>query len=181
MARGINKVILVGNLGADPETRYMPSGGAVTNLSVATSESWKDKQAGEQKAGARLEERRGRHDSDQLPEEVEVFFLDNIVDQDLGRPGGDEGTKATDEDQHETDGDQAAPGPDDRREGLFQAALRGAFHRGSLTPRLRVQLSGLSCGAGDTLYAVEPQGKERPGNSTHLSRPMPISPHGLSD
>jgi single-strand DNA-binding protein len=49
MARGINKVILVGNLGADPETRYMPSGSAVTNLSIATSESWKDKQTGEQK------------------------------------------------------------------------------------------------------------------------------------
>ncbi|NIS90694.1 MAG: single-stranded DNA-binding protein [Woeseiaceae bacterium] len=49
MARGINKVILVGNLGADPETRYMPSGSAVTNLSVATSETWKDKQTGEQK------------------------------------------------------------------------------------------------------------------------------------
>ena len=49
MARGINKVILVGNLGADPETRYMPSGGAVTNLSIATSDSWKDKQTGEQK------------------------------------------------------------------------------------------------------------------------------------
>ena len=49
MARGINKVILVGNLGADPDTRYMPSGGAVTNLSIATSESWKDKQSREQK------------------------------------------------------------------------------------------------------------------------------------
>jgi len=49
MARGINKVIIVGNLGADPDTRYMPSGGAVTNLSVATSETWKDKQTGEQK------------------------------------------------------------------------------------------------------------------------------------
>ncbi|MDJ0907710.1 MAG: single-stranded DNA-binding protein [Woeseiaceae bacterium] len=49
MARGINKVILVGNLGQDPETRYMPSGGAVTNFSLATSESWKDKQSGEQK------------------------------------------------------------------------------------------------------------------------------------
>ncbi|MEL7311058.1 MAG: single-stranded DNA-binding protein [Pseudomonadota bacterium] len=47
MARGINKVILVGNLGQDPETRYMPSGGAVTNLRIATSESWKDKQTGE--------------------------------------------------------------------------------------------------------------------------------------
>ena len=49
MARGINKVILVGNLGADPDTRYMPSGGAVTNLSIATSEQWKDKQTGEAK------------------------------------------------------------------------------------------------------------------------------------
>lgn len=49
MARGINKVIVVGNLGNDPDTRYMPSGGAVTNLSIATSESWKDKQSGEQK------------------------------------------------------------------------------------------------------------------------------------
>ena len=49
MARGVNKVILVGNLGNDPETKYMPSGDAVTNLSVATSESWKDKQSGEQK------------------------------------------------------------------------------------------------------------------------------------
>jgi len=49
MPRGINKVILVGNLGADPETRYMPSGSAVTNLSIATSEQWKDKQSGEQK------------------------------------------------------------------------------------------------------------------------------------
>ena len=48
MARGINKVIIVGNLGADPETRYMPSGSAVTNLRVATSEQWKDKQTGEQ-------------------------------------------------------------------------------------------------------------------------------------
>lgn len=48
MARGINKVIIVGNLGVDPETRYMPSGGAVTNLRVATSESWKDKNTGEQ-------------------------------------------------------------------------------------------------------------------------------------
>ena len=48
MARGVNKVILVGNLGKDPETRYMPSGGAVTNLTLATSESWKDKQSGEQ-------------------------------------------------------------------------------------------------------------------------------------
>ena len=49
MARGVNKVIVVGNLGGDPETRYMPSGAAVTNFTVATNESWKDKQTGEQK------------------------------------------------------------------------------------------------------------------------------------
>jgi single-strand DNA-binding protein len=49
MARGINKVILVGNVGGDPETRYMPSGSAVTNLTIATNESWKDKQTGEKK------------------------------------------------------------------------------------------------------------------------------------
>lgn len=47
MARGINKVILIGNLGADPEVRYMPSGNAVTNVNLATSESWKDKQSGQ--------------------------------------------------------------------------------------------------------------------------------------
>ncbi|EHU6247962.1 single-stranded DNA-binding protein [Salmonella enterica] len=45
--RGINKVIIVGNLGQDPEVRYMPNGGAVANLSLATSESWRDKQTGE--------------------------------------------------------------------------------------------------------------------------------------
>lgn len=48
MARGVNKVILIGNLGADPETRFMPSGGAVTNIRLATSETWKDRQTGQQ-------------------------------------------------------------------------------------------------------------------------------------
>ena len=48
-SRGVNKVILVGNLGNDPETRFFPDGGAVTNASIATSETWKDKQTGEQK------------------------------------------------------------------------------------------------------------------------------------
>jgi len=48
MARGINKVILIGHLGADPETRAMPSGMTVANLRLATSENWKDKQSGEQ-------------------------------------------------------------------------------------------------------------------------------------
>lgn len=48
MARGVNKVILIGNLGREPEVRYTPSGMAVANLAIATSESWKDKQSGEQ-------------------------------------------------------------------------------------------------------------------------------------
>ncbi|HHW1783304.1 single-stranded DNA-binding protein [Pseudomonas aeruginosa] len=48
MARGVNKVILVGNVGGGPETRYMPNGNAVTNITLATSESWKDKQTGQQ-------------------------------------------------------------------------------------------------------------------------------------
>ena len=49
MARGVNKVILVGNLGQDPDVKYMPSGSAVANVSLATTDSWKDKQTGEQK------------------------------------------------------------------------------------------------------------------------------------
>ncbi len=47
MARGVNKVILIGNLGADPEVRYMPGGDAVANLRIATTDSWKDRQTGE--------------------------------------------------------------------------------------------------------------------------------------
>ena len=46
-SRGINKVILVGNLGSDPEIRYLPNGGAVANITVATSETWRDKASGE--------------------------------------------------------------------------------------------------------------------------------------
>ena len=48
MARGVNKCIFIGNLGADPETRYTPSGTAVTNIRIAVSENWKDRQSGEQ-------------------------------------------------------------------------------------------------------------------------------------
>ena len=47
-SRGVNKVIVVGNVGGDPETRYMPNGNAVTNITLATSETWKDKNTGEQ-------------------------------------------------------------------------------------------------------------------------------------
>lgn len=46
-SKGVNKVIIIGNLGADPDVRYLPSGGAVANISVATSESWKDKDSGQ--------------------------------------------------------------------------------------------------------------------------------------
>jgi single-strand DNA-binding protein len=49
MARGVNKVILIGNLGRDPEVKYLPSGSAVCNVTLATSESWKDKESGEKK------------------------------------------------------------------------------------------------------------------------------------
>lgn len=48
-SRGVNKVIIIGNLGNDPEVKYLPSGGAVANFTLATSESWKDKNTGEQK------------------------------------------------------------------------------------------------------------------------------------
>lgn len=48
-SRGVNKVILIGNLGQDPEVRYMPNGGAVANMTLATSETWRDKTTGEQK------------------------------------------------------------------------------------------------------------------------------------
>src|SRR5690554_288524 len=48
MARGVNKVILIGNVGGDPEVRYMPNGNAVANVTLATSDSWKDKQTGKQ-------------------------------------------------------------------------------------------------------------------------------------
>lgn len=48
-SRGVNKAIIVGNLGNDPEVRYLPNGGAVANITLATSESWRDKQTGEQK------------------------------------------------------------------------------------------------------------------------------------
>ncbi|MBU3055370.1 MULTISPECIES: single-stranded DNA-binding protein [Pseudomonas] len=47
MARGVNKVILIGNVGGDPETRYLPNGNAVTNVTLATTDSWKDKQTGQ--------------------------------------------------------------------------------------------------------------------------------------
>ena len=79
MARGINKVILVGHLGADPESRAMPSGRNVTNLRLATSESWKDKQSGEQKErtewhGIVLYDRLGEVASEYLRKGSQVYI-----------------------------------------------------------------------------------------------------------
>jgi single-strand DNA-binding protein len=79
MARGINKVILVGHLGADPESRSMPSGRNVTNLRLATSESWKDKQSGEQKErtewhGIVLYDRLGEVASEYLRKGSQVYI-----------------------------------------------------------------------------------------------------------
>jgi single-strand DNA-binding protein len=79
MARGINKVILVGHLGADPESRAMPSGRNVTNLRLATSESWKDKQSGEQKErtewhGVVLYDRLGEVASEYLKKGSQVYI-----------------------------------------------------------------------------------------------------------
>jgi single-strand DNA-binding protein len=79
MARGIIKVILVGHLGADPESRAMPSGRNVTNLRLATSESWKDKQSGEQKErtewhGIVLYDRLGEVASEYLRKGSQVYI-----------------------------------------------------------------------------------------------------------
>ena len=88
-ARGINKVILVGRLGNDPEVRYIPNGGAVANLQVATSESWRDKQNGQpqsadatKKGGAKTKGR-GRKAAQpepqpQPPEGEDYGFSDDI-------------------------------------------------------------------------------------------------------
>ena len=69
----VNKVIIVGNLGRDPETRYLPSGEAVTNISVATTETWKDKASGEKKEATEWHRisvlRQARRDRRRIPEE----------------------------------------------------------------------------------------------------------------
>ena len=57
MARGVNKVILVGNLGADPEVRYTPSGSAVATINIATSEGWTDKNTGQKTRAHRMASR----------------------------------------------------------------------------------------------------------------------------
>ena len=82
MARGINKVILVGNLGADPETRYTPSGTAITNIRVATTESWKDRQSGEHRAQvlevAFEDVQRGTERQAQVRSRVAVRYRENV-------------------------------------------------------------------------------------------------------
>ena len=77
-ARGVNKVILVGHLGQDPEVRYMPNGGAVASLTLATSETWRDKQTGEMRENTewhrvvmfgKLAEVAGEYRGDWLPQQ----------------------------------------------------------------------------------------------------------------
>ena len=79
MARGVTQVILVGNLGTDPEVRYMPNGNAVANITLATSESWKDKQTGEQKENTEwhrvvLFRRRGEIAGEDLKKGSQVYI-----------------------------------------------------------------------------------------------------------
>ena len=120
MARGVNKVILVGNLGADPETRYTANGGAITTIRIATSESWNDKQTGQKTektewhrikffgklaeiAGEYLKKGRqvyveGRLETGKYTDKegIERFTTDIIANemQMLGGPGGERGSEA---------------------------------------------------------------------------------------
>ena len=95
MARGINKVILVGNLGQDPETRAMPSGKAVTNVQIATTDSWRDKQSGEQKEIVANEMqmlggRSGAASASQAPSRREAGAGDEFAQAPAGTGGKDE-------------------------------------------------------------------------------------------
>jgi single-strand DNA-binding protein len=137
MSRGINKVILVGNLGADPETRYTASGGAITSIRIATSESWKDKQTGEQQertewhrvkffgrlaeiAGEYLKKGRqvyveGKLRTDKYTDKdgVERFSTDIIADQMqmLGTGGGQQASMDQDRNQQSRLSQPSQPGP----------------------------------------------------------------------
>ncbi len=81
MARGVNKVILVGNLGKDPEIRYAPNGSAVANISLATSESWKDKTTGEKQEKTEWH----RYTTEVVAGEMQMLGSRNG----LGQPGSD--------------------------------------------------------------------------------------------
>ncbi|WP_372717004.1 single-stranded DNA-binding protein [Immundisolibacter sp.] len=113
MARGVNKVILIGNLGRDPEVRYTAGGAAVANLAIATTDSWKDKQTGEKKestewhrvvlfgrlgeiAGEYLKKGRsvyieGRLQTRKYEKEGQTHYSTEIVGSDMQMLGGGEG------------------------------------------------------------------------------------------
>jgi len=130
VSKGINKVILVGNLGADPEQRYMPNGNAVTSIRIATSESWKDKQTGEQQertewhrveffgrlaeiAGEYLKKGRqvyveGRLRTDEYEKDGVKRYSTKIVADEMQMLGGKEGEQS-DRSQRQPRGPQSAP------------------------------------------------------------------------
>jgi len=131
MSRGINKVILMGNLGADPETRYTPSGTAITSIRIATSESWKDKQTGEQQertewhrvdffgrlaeiAGEYLKKGRqvyveGKLRTDEYEKDGVKRYSTKIVADEMQMLGGKDGGEQSERPQRQARGPQAAP------------------------------------------------------------------------
>jgi single-strand DNA-binding protein len=143
MARGINKVILVGNLGADPDTRYMPSGKAVTNIRIATSESWTDRQSGDKQErtewhGIVLFDKLGEIAAEYLRKGSQVYiegslrtrkwqdkqgqdrYTTEIIARDMqmlgGRPGGGSGSGSEPRAERRTGAEDRAPAsapPDD--------------------------------------------------------------------
>jgi single-strand DNA-binding protein len=143
MARGINKVILVGNLGADPDTRYMPSGKAVTNIRIATSESWTDRQSGDKQErtewhGVVLFDKLGEIAAEYLRKGSQVYiegslrtrkwqdkqgqdrYTTEIIARDMqmlgGRPGGGSGSGSEPRAERRTGAEDRAPAsapPDD--------------------------------------------------------------------
>jgi len=146
MARGINKVIIVGNLGQDPETRYMPSGKAVTNLRVATSESWKDKQTGEQREQTEwhnivMYDRLAEIAAEYLRKGSQVYlegklrtrkwqdksgndrYSTEVVANEMqmlgGRSGGGAGTESRSEPRAATGGERPVPAPATERDETF--------------------------------------------------------------
>jgi single-strand DNA-binding protein len=144
MARGINKVIIVGNLGQDPETRTTPGGSTVTNIRVATSESWKDKQTGEMKENTEwhtvvMWNRLGEIAGEYLKKGSQVYiegslrtrkwqdkqgndrYTTEIVASEMqmlgGRGGGGGGATQETRDSRDTGGRSAAPAPAGERSG----------------------------------------------------------------
>jgi single-strand DNA-binding protein len=190
MARGINKVIIVGNLGADPETRYTTSGTAITSLRIATSESWTDKQSGEKqdrtewhrvKLFGRLAEISGeylkkgrqvyiegslRTDKYTDKDGVERFSTD-IIANEMQMLGGNAG--------------EGGGGGGGAREGASGGG-GGGFRDRPQQPRGNA--GGNSGGGGGNDYGQQRGGNDRGGNDrggAQRSAPPPVSNEGFDD